>query len=140
MQKLAFALLVDDDHTTNCLNRLLLKRLGVADELLVAAKGQEALNLLLAHYQDAPAGRAVLVLLDVKMPVMDGSAFLEAYDKLPLLQKQAITTVMLTTSLHPRDVDRAKKLNIAGFLNKPLTKEKVNEVLGTHFGQRLSAE
>ena len=140
MQKLVFALLVDDDQTTNYFNQLLSNCLGVADELLVATNGQEALNILLAHYQDAPDGRAVLVLLDVKMSVMDGSAFLEAYDKLPLLQKQAITIVMLTTLLHPRDVDRAKKLNIAGFLNKPLTKEKVNEVLGTHFGQRLSAE
>ena len=74
------------------------------------------------------------------MPVMDGSAFLEAYDKLSLLQKQAITIVILTTSLHPRDVYRARKLNTAGFLNKPLTKERVNEVLGTHFGLRLLAE
>ena len=72
---------------TNYFNQLLLNFLGVSDELLVATNGQEALNLLLAHYQDAPDGRAVLVLLDVKMPVMDGSAFLEAYDKLPLLQK-----------------------------------------------------
>ena len=137
MQKLAFALLVDDDQTTNYLNQLLLNRLGVADELLVATNGQEALNLLLAHYQDAPDGRAVLVLLDVKMPVMDGFAFLEAYDKLPLLQKQAITIVMLTTSLHPRDVDRAKKLNIAGFLNKPLTKEKLDTILKLHFQRQF---
>ena len=39
MQKLAFALLVDDDQTTNHLNQLLLKCLGVADELLVATNG-----------------------------------------------------------------------------------------------------
>jgi len=140
MQKLAFALLVDDDQTNNFINQLLLKRLGVADELLVALNGQEALKMLLAHCQDAHDGRAVLILLDVKMPVMDGFAFLEAYDKLPLPQKQAITIVMLTSSLHPRDVDRAKQLNIAGFLNKPLTKEKVNEVLRNHCGQHLLAE
>ena len=140
MQKLAFAFLVDNDQTANHLNQLLLKCLGVADELLTATNGQEALNLLLAHCQDAPDGRAVLVPLDVKMPVMDGSAFLEAHENLFLLQKQAITIVMLTTLLHPLDVDRAKKLNTAGFLNKPLTEERVNEVLGTHFGLRLLVE
>ena len=81
--------------------------MGVADELVVATNGQEALNLLLAHCQDAPDGRAVLA--DIKTPVKDGFTFLEAYDKLPLLQKQVIAIVMLTTSLHPRDVDREKR-------------------------------
>ena len=73
------------------------------------------------------------------MPVMDGFAFLAAYDQLPLPLKQAIIIVMLTTSLHPQDVDRVQKLNIAGFLNKPLTADKINEVLQNHFDRRLPA-
>lgn len=137
MQKLACALLVDDDQTTNFLNQLLLKRLGVTDKLLVALNGQEALNLLLQHCQDATEACPVLVLLDVKMPVMDGFAFLAAYDELPIPQKQAVIIVMLTTSLHPQDVERVQKLNIAGFLNKPLTEAKINDVLKNHFQRQL---
>ena len=71
------------------------------------------------------------------MPVMDGFAFLEAYDKLPLLQKNAIIIVMLTTSLHPQDVNRVQQLDIAGFLNKPLTENKINDVLKNHFSRHL---
>ncbi len=140
MQKLTCALLVDDDQTTNYLNRLLLKRLNVTDKLLVAVNGQEALDLLVVHCREATTECPVLILLDVKMPVMDGFAFLEAYDKLPLVQKQAIIIVMLTTSLHPRDVERARKTSVAGFLNKPLTREKVNEVLKNYFDRQLPNE
>jgi len=137
MQKLSCALLVDDDQTANYLNKLLINRLGVADNLLVALNGQEALDLLQAYCRKATDTCPVLILLDVKMPVMDGFAFLEAYDKLLLPQKQAIIIVMLTTSLHPKDVERVQKLNIAGFLNKPLTEEKLNSVLKNHYDYQL---
>ena len=137
MQKLTCALLVDDDQTTNYLNQLLLKRLQVTDKILVALNGQEALDLLRIHCQEATPDCPALILLDVKMPVMDGFAFLEAYDRLPLPEKQAIIIVMLTTSLHPQDVHRVQQLNIAGFLNKPLTEAKINDVLKNHFNRHL---
>ena len=137
MQKLSCVLLVDDDATTNYLNQLLLKRLGVAEQVLVAVNGKEALELLHVHCQTPFAACPVLILLDVKMPVMDGFAFLEAYQLLPATHRQATTIVMLTTSLHPRDVERVQRLSIGGFLNKPLTREKVNDILKTHFGRQL---
>jgi CheY-like chemotaxis protein len=137
MQKLTCALLVDDDQTTNYLNQLLLKRLKVTDKILVALNGKEAIDLLMVHCQEATPDCPALILLDVKMPVMDGFAFLEAYDLLPLVQKDAIIIVMLTTSLHPQDVNRVQQLNIAGFLNKPLTDGKINDVLKNHFNRHL---
>lgn len=133
MPKLSCALLVDDDQTTNYLNQLLLKRLSVTDKLLVALNGAEALQQLQLHGQSASEEQPILVLLDVKMPVMNGFEFLEAYDQLSLPHKRAIIIVMLTTSLHPQDVSRLEKLPIAGFLNKPLTKEKMDDILRTHF-------
>ncbi|GAC1383734.1 MAG: response regulator [Hymenobacter sp.] len=137
MQKLTCALLVDDDQTTNYLNQLLLKRLAITDKLLVALNGQEALDLLQIHCREATDECPVLILLDVKMPVMDGFAFLEAYDRLPLPQKGAIIIVMLTTSLHPQDVQRVERLNIAGYLTKPLTEGKINDVLKGYFNRQL---
>ena len=133
MPKLSCALLVDDDQTTNYLNQLLLKRMGVVEKLLVAANGQEALDLLQTHCRDAMEECPVLILLDVKMPVMDGFAFLEAYDQLSLPQQKAIIIIMLTTSLHPKDMERVQHLNIAGFLNKPLNEDKINELLDKYF-------
>ena len=71
------------------------------------------------------------------MPVMDGFAFLVAYDLLSLPHKEAIIIVMLTTSMHLQDMDRIQKINIAGFLNKPLTADKIDEVLQNHFNRHL---
>ncbi|GAB3826086.1 response regulator [Hymenobacter jeollabukensis] len=132
-------LLVDDDQTTNYLNRLLLKRLAVADELLVAQNGLEAMDALQARRPGPKPSEPVLVFLDVKMPVMDGFEFLQAYEHLPAANKPETVIVMLTTSLHPQDVERMQQLKIAGFLNKPLTKEKIDDVLLQHF-QYVPAE
>ena len=132
MPKLATVLLVDDDSTTNFLNKLLLNTMAVADHLLVAENGAEALQLLAQTGEQAPV-HPVLVLLDMNMPVMNGLAFLEAYAHIPSAQQRATVIVMLTTSLHERDLERAQQLPIAGFLNKPLTREKVTDVLQQYF-------
>ncbi len=136
MAKLACTLLVDDDETTNYLNQLLFKRMDVTETLLVARNGQQALDLLHRHCQgpDSPTCPA-LILLDVKMPVMDGFEFLEVYARLPWARREATVVVMLTTSLNPQDVQRMQDLPIAGFLTKPLTKEKISQVMQQHFGQ-----
>jgi CheY-like chemotaxis protein len=66
-------------------------------------------------------------LLDVKMPVMNGFEFLEAYYRLPLAQQNVVVIIMLTSSLHPRDVQRAETLP------KPLTAEKVTQIVADYF-------
>ena len=137
MPKLTCVLLVDDDQTTNYLNKLLIKRLDLADKLLVALNGQEALDLVVAHCRAATVDCPVLILLDIKMPVMDGFAFLKAYNQLEGIDREAIIVVMLTTSLHPQDVERMQQLPIAGFINKPLNKPKLEEVLEKYFQKRL---
>lgn len=126
-------LLADDNPTTNYLNQLLLKRLAVTDQLLTALNGQEALALLQTHSPAATTAAPMLVLLDVKMPVINGFGFMEAYALLPGEQKQNVIIIILSTLLHSQDVARIRKLNIAGFLNKPLTEEKINTILHNHF-------
>jgi len=136
MAPLKSVLLVDDDPTTNYLNKLLLTRLGVAQQVLVAENGEQALRTLdQTHRTAAEAAFPMLILLDMNMPVLNGLAFLEAYAQMPLAQRRIIVVVMLTTSLHPADLARAQQLPIAGFLNKPLTKEKVTAIVQQHFAQ-----
>jgi len=136
MLSLSSVLLVDDDPTTNFLNKLLLTRMGVAQQVLVAENGEQALRTLDQSCQTSEHSTCPqLILLDMNMPVLNGLGFLEAYVQLPLAYQQPIVIVMLTTSLHPTDLARAQQLPIAGFLNKPLTKEKVTALLQEHFGQ-----
>ena len=133
MPQLSSILLVDDDATTNFLSQALIKRSGVAEHVLVAENGLEALQVLRQTCPPAGSQCPALILLDVNMPVLNGIEFLEAYQQLPPAQRQARVIVMLTTSLLPRDLERMRQLPIAGVLDKPLTLEKLQLVLRQQF-------
>lgn len=134
MLPLASVLLIDDDTTTNFLNKALLTRMGITQQVLTAENGEQGPGTL-GQTCLGPESAACpqLVLLDMNMPVLNGLGFLEAYVQLPLAQQRPIVIVMLTTSLHTVDQAQAEQLPIAGFLNKPLTKENVTAILTQHF-------
>ena len=135
MAAISCILLVDDDDTTNFLNQALLRRMAVSDAVLVAGNGQEALELLHAHCEQPTTPTCpALVLLDMKMPLMNGFDFLQAYAQRPERENPTVVIIMLTTSLNPRDVAQMQGLPIAGYLTKPLTRDKINQVLQQHFG------
>ncbi|SNC77692.1 Response regulator receiver domain-containing protein [Hymenobacter gelipurpurascens] len=140
MIKLSSVLLVDDDPLTNDLNERLLRQLSVADQYLSANDGREALTALEHLAADAHPTSPVLVLLDVKMPGMNGMDFVEAYQQLPEDQQQAVVIVMHTASMSSVDLGRIESLPIAGLVSKPLTKEKLDTILQLHFQRRFSAE
>ena len=136
MEKLSSVLLVDDDATNNFLNELLLKRLEIADRILVTEDGTQALDLLASlPNPDEPA----LILLDVNMPGLNGIQFLEAYRQLPQAQRSATVIIMLTTTMDARDLSRLDELNIDGLVSKPLTQEKLDGILQLHFQRSLPA-
>lgn len=133
MQKLSSVLLIDDDATNNFLNERLLQRLEVADQLLVAENGSEALELLSQSETAAPA----LILLDVNMPGMTGIEFLERYQAQREAQTQSTVVIMLTTTMDSRDLARINELHINGLVSKPLNEEKVDQILQLHFRRSL---
>ena len=133
MAPLRCVLLVDDDPTTRYLHRLLLDQLGLAAHVLEAANGQQALELIRAQRADDFRTCPDLILLDVRMPVMNGFEFLEAYTALPRAQQCARVVALLTTSLSPRDVARADRLAVAAYLAKPLMSETLSEFVHERF-------
>lgn len=140
MPAISANLLVDDDETTNYLNQALLRRMAITDTVLVATNGQEALDLL--HKHCAPAASPTcpaLILLDMKMPRMNGMEFLQAYAQRPRRENPAVVIIMLTTSLNPVDVAHMQNLPIAGYLTKPLTRDKVDRIMLEHFSQPPAA-
>lgn len=131
MKKVKCILLVDDDETTNFINELMIMEMGFAEKILQAHNGKEALDVLQKQEQQQLC-LPELILLDVNMPVMDGFDFLEAYQRMELPGKPSVIIIMLTTSLNPSDVERAKKTKIVDYVNKPLTQQSLVQILEKH--------
>ena len=109
-------LLVDDDDIDVMNVRRAFKKAGISNPLWVAENGIEALALLRSG--EIPDHNR-LILLDLNMPRMNGIEFLRELRKDPALS--SIAVVMLTTSNEDRDKIDAYKLNVAGYLLKPVT-------------------
>lgn len=136
MTKLQCILLVDDDPVVQFIHAELIGQMNIAERLLQASDGQSALNLLQQHFQEAGKGTNCypqLILLDVKMPLMDGFEFMEAFEQQRWEPRPHV--VLLTTSLHPLDQERARQFRFSGYLNKPLTQQSLTGVLETCFPQ-----
>ena len=127
MKKLECTLIVEDDANTAFLNGLLLKDMKISNEVEIASNGQEALKVL--EKGKIPE----LILLDLNMPVMDGFEFLESFRSLFNNIKQNITIVLLSTSFRKKDMDLAHKYKVADVIEKPLTEDKLLDVLKKYF-------
>ena len=119
-------LLVDDDDIDVMNVRRAFEKGRIANLLLVAHDGDEALAML--RGTEFPKARR-LVLLDLNMPRMSGIEFLRIVRGDPELQ--ATSVVVLTTSDDERDKVNAYNLNVAGYLLKPITLGTFVEVMAT---------
>lgn len=110
-------MLVDDNEFDQMMYKRIVDRSGLVGELLQFIDPQEALDCLF----DTTIGMPSLVLLDINMPKIDGFEFLEIVSS-ELGERMCPVIVMLTTSLDPRDEERARRFQIVrDFQNKPLT-------------------
>ncbi len=136
--KLNCVMFIDDDEPTNYFNQMIVEKSGCTDYIKVAQSGQEALDYLTnsVHSGSGEINYSCpsLIFLDINMPAMNGWEFLDKYKNLTKEQKAHIVVVMLTTSLFPEDIVKAREMpEISGFENKPLTAEKLDKVLKKHF-------
>ena len=113
-------LLVEDSPNDVELTLNALERHTLANEVVVVRDGEEALDYL--HRRGAYEGRAgghpVVVLLDLKLPKIDGLEVLQAVRRDPDLHRTPI--VMLTSSREEQDVVRSYDLGVNAYVVKPV--------------------
>ena len=114
-------LLVEDNPSDVDLTKRALAKNKVANELVVARDGQEALDFLFGT--GAFSGRdlavqPVIVLLDLRLPKVDGLAVLKAIKTDERTRR--IPVVMLTSSKEDRDMISAYDLGVNSYIQKPV--------------------
>lgn len=124
--KLLNILVVDDDDVDVMNIRRAFKKANITNPVWVASNGVEALAML---RDGTIPTRNRLVLLDLNMPQMNGIEFLREVRRDPALA--LISVVVLTTSNEDRDKVEAYKLNVAGYLVKPVTLVNFVDVMVT---------
>jgi len=120
-------LVVEDDETSRFIANSILKRMGLGKQILMANNGLEALNLLkdVCNQGSCPE----LILIDIKMPVMDGFELLMALNKSQEVDISNSKIILLTSSASPKDIERAESYPFTTYMHKPLTKEKLQELM-----------
>lgn len=117
--------LIDDDATTNYLNKMIIERSELVDEVVTFDSAQEALNYF---NENVTSIEDSLVFLDINMPIMNGWQFLDQYEVMVGNMENKI--VILTSSINPADKQMAeKKSGIIEYKSKPLSIEMLNDLV-----------
>jgi response regulator of citrate/malate metabolism len=129
MHKINCVLLIEDDQVTNFLNNRIIKGLRISEKINLAHNGKEALNFVknfaLMNLNTGPE----LILVDLNMPVSDGFEFIYGFKELQLSNSDKIKIIVLTTSDHEEDIGKIIRDKNIGYINKPLTEDKLLSVL-----------
>jgi len=130
--RLKTVLLVDDDDTTNFLNRFFLNQLDSNIKVLVAKNGREALDLITSK---AEAITPCLIVLDTNMPVMDGWEFLKSYGKhIATGLKKSINIVMLPpTNTAEYKAKVMSNPDVVDVMDKPMSDIKFRLLITKYF-------
>ena len=125
-------LMADDDPDDRAMTAEAFAEAKLANDLRFVEDGAELLDYLFRRgkYADpASAPRPGIILLDLNMPRKDGREALEEIRKDPRFR--GIRVVIMTTSKAEEDVVRSYNLSAASYITKPVTFERLVDVIRT---------
>jgi two-component system, response regulator len=130
-------LLVEDNDDDRDLAVLAFKQAKVAVELVAVADGEQALERLLPSGGGTqPASETKLVLLDLKLPKIDGTEVLRRIRADS--RTRYLPVVILTSSLEKADLIECYRLGANSYLRKPVNFQdfvELAQLVGSYWGQ-----
>jgi CheY-like chemotaxis protein len=114
-------LLVEDNPSDIDLTKRAFAREHINNEIVVAEDGQEALEYLFATGKYAGRDsndQPVLVLLDLKLPKIEGLEVLRQIRANPLTHRQLV--IILTSSKEEQDLATSYDLGVNSYIRKPV--------------------
>lgn len=124
MKQEVIILLAEDDDGHAKLIEKNLRRTGIANKIIRFKDGQETLDFLFQSGSGAQreVGKSYLLILDIRMPKVDGVEVLQQVKAHKELKK--IPVIMVTTTDDPREVERCHQLGCSNYVTKPVEYEK----------------
>jgi len=121
-------LLVEDDPGHARLIEKNLRRAGLSNDIIKFDNGEKVINYLFTEHPEASTERsAMLMLLDLNMPVMDGCQVLEKIKSEADTKNMPI--IVLTTTDDPREIEKCYALGCNVFISKPVDYEKFSQAV-----------
>lgn len=114
-------LLVEDNPKDLELTLLALEQARLANEVVTLRDGAEVLDYLACRgdWTSREKGNPAVILLDIKLPKLNGLEVLETIKKDPELRR--IPVVMLTSSREEPDLERSYELGVNAYVVKPVS-------------------
>ena len=112
-------LLVEDDPDHEVLTIRALRKSNVANNIVIARDGEEAINLLFDEKQ-ALKSLPQVVLLDLKLPKVDGLEVLRRIRESENDKIRVLPVVILTSSDEESDIVRSYRLGVNSYIRKPV--------------------
>jgi len=121
-------LLVEDNPDDVELTLRAFKKYNLANEIVVARDGEEALEILFNPQRDVSKKKQPdLILLDLKLPKVNGLEVLQQIKSHP--QIKLIPVVILTSSREEDDLIKSYQLGVNSYIRKPVDFDKFIEVV-----------
>ena len=129
MSPLKRILLAEDNQNDVELTLSALEEYNLANEVVVVRDGVEVIDYLLQRGQFAnhPNGVPAVILLDLKMPRMDGLEALRQLRADPRFKR--VPVVMITSSREEQDLVRSYELGVNAYVVKPVDFQKFVECI-----------
>jgi DNA-binding response OmpR family regulator len=111
-------LLIEDDSDHELLTIRALRKANIANEIKIARDGEEALRFLFDDGEDGLKTNPQVVLLDLKLPKIDGLEVLRRIRENE--STRMLPVVILTSSDEESDIIRSYRLGVNSYIRKPV--------------------
>ena len=129
-KKVTILIAEDDDGHAELIEENL-RESGLKNTIIRFRDGQEALDFLFGEPSETQTrrvrGQAYMMLLDIRMPRVDGVQVLQRLKQDPELKSMPV--IMLTTTDDPREIQNCYALGCSCYITKPIDYQKFSDML-----------